>query len=46
MPNAICHAPEPTIYAPRYDYIISVLELERAVGDLDEDDIKRVNGWL
>ena len=30
----------------RYDYIISVLELERAVGDLDEDDIKRVNGWL
>ena len=30
----------------RYDYIISVLELERAVGDLNEDDIKRVNGWL
>ncbi len=30
----------------RYDYIISVLELERAVGDLDEEDIKRVNSWL
>ncbi len=30
----------------RYDYIISVLELERAVGDLDEEDIKRVNNWL
>ena len=30
----------------RYDYIISVLELERAVGDLNEDDIRRVNGWL
>jgi len=30
----------------RYDYILSVLELERAVGDLDEEDIKRVNNWL
>lgn len=30
----------------RYDYIISVLELERAVGDLDEEDIERVNNWL
>ena len=30
----------------RYDYIISVLELEKAVGDLDEEDINRVNGWL
>lgn len=30
----------------RYDYIISVLELERAVGDLDEEDLKRVNAWL
>ena len=30
----------------RYDYILSVLELERAVGDLDEEDIKRVNSWL
>ena len=30
----------------RYDYIISVLELEKAVGNLDEDDILRVNNWL
>ena len=30
----------------RYSYILSVLELERAVGDLNDDDIKRVNGWL
>ncbi len=30
----------------RYDYILSVLELERAVGDLDEEDIQRVNNWL
>ncbi len=30
----------------RYNYIISVLELERSVGQLDEEDIKRVNHWL
>ena len=30
----------------RYDYILSVLELEQAAGDLDEDDLKRVNNWL
>lgn len=30
----------------RYTYILSVLELEGAVGDLDDEDIKRVNGWL
>ncbi len=30
----------------RYDYILSVLELEQAVGDLNEEDIRRVNDWL
>ena len=30
----------------RYTYILSVLELERAVGDLNEGDVKRINGWL
>ncbi|MCY4312856.1 MAG: TolC family outer membrane protein [Gammaproteobacteria bacterium] len=30
----------------RYNYIISLLELEKAIGDLDENDIQLVNGWL
>ena len=30
----------------RYDFILSVLRLERAAGDLDEADVKRINGWL
>jgi len=30
----------------RYNYILSFLRLERASGQLDEDDIKRVNSWL
>ncbi len=30
----------------RYNYIIAVLELERSAGQLDEQDIKRVNSWL
>ncbi len=30
----------------RYNYIIAVLELERSAGQLDEQDLKRVNSWL
>lgn len=30
----------------RYNYILSVLQLESAVGQLDEDDIQKVNDWL
>ena len=30
----------------RYNYILSILSLERAAGQLDEEDIKRVNSWL
>ncbi len=30
----------------RYDYVLNVLELERVVGTLDEEDLRRVNGWL
>ncbi len=30
----------------RYNYILSILTLERAAGQLDEEDIKRVNSWL
>lgn len=30
----------------RYNYILSVLQLEGAVGQLDEEDIRKVNGWL
>lgn len=30
----------------RYAFILSVLRLEQAVGDLDEGDVERVNGWL
>lgn len=30
----------------RYDFIRAVLRLERAAGDLDEDDLRRVNSWL
>ena len=30
----------------RYDYILSTLSLERVTGQLDEDDISRINGWL
>ena len=30
----------------RYEYILNTLRLERAVGILDEDDLKRVNSWL
>jgi len=30
----------------RYEYILQMLELERLSGDLDEDDVRRVNTWL
>ena len=30
----------------RYNYILSTLNLEKATGQLDEDDIHRVNAWL
>jgi outer membrane protein len=30
----------------RYRYILNLLLLEDAVGTLDEDDVRRVNGWL
>ncbi len=30
----------------RYDYILSTLSLERVTGQLDEEDISRVNNWL
>ena len=30
----------------RYDFILATLRLERAVGDLDEEDVKRFNNWL
>ena len=30
----------------RYDYILSMLKLEKVSGQLDEEDIKRVNSWL
>lgn len=30
----------------RYRYILAVMQLERAVGDLDEADIGRINAWL
>jgi outer membrane protein len=30
----------------RYDYIINGLALKSAAGNLTEEDLKRVNGWL
>ncbi len=30
----------------RYDYILSTLRLQQAAGDLDADDVKRINAWL
>ena len=30
----------------RYTYILSVLQLESATGDLNDNDVKRVNNWL
>lgn len=30
----------------RYDYVLSVLRLEQASGQLGRDDLERVNGWL
>lgn len=36
-----------TTYArSRYDYIINLLRLKIATGDLAEDDLQEVNGWL
>jgi outer membrane protein len=30
----------------RYDYVLNVLRLEMESGQLTEDDLARVNGWL
>ncbi|MCZ7601002.1 MAG: TolC family protein [Gammaproteobacteria bacterium] len=30
----------------RYDFIVSLLRLEQAAGQLDEEDVARINGWL
>lgn len=30
----------------KYDFIMSLLRLEQVVGDLDEDDLQRINAWL
>ena len=30
----------------RYDYILNMLRLKEAVGDLSKDDVKQINYWL
>ena len=30
----------------RYDYVLEVLQLEALIGNLDSDDLHRVNAWL
>jgi outer membrane protein len=30
----------------RYDFILATLRLEQIVGDLDDEDVRRVDGWL
>lgn len=30
----------------RYEYVLFMLRLKRAVGGLREDDVKKINGWL
>jgi outer membrane protein len=30
----------------RYDYVLEILQLEALVGNLDSDDLRRVNAWL
>ena len=30
----------------RYDYVLEMLQLEALIGDLDSDDLRRVNTWL
>ena len=30
----------------RYDYVLEILQLEALIGDLDSDDLRRVNTWL
>ena len=30
----------------RYNFILNLLELEQLIGNLDEDDLRRVNAWL
>ncbi len=30
----------------RYDFIVSLLRLEQAAGQLDEEDVARINAWL
>ncbi len=33
-------------FRARYDFILAVLRLEQSAGDLNDDDVRRVNGWL
>lgn len=33
-------------FSARYEFILSVLRLQHSAGDLDEADVKEVNGWL
>jgi outer membrane protein len=30
----------------RYDYVLEILQLEALIGNLDNDDLRRVNAWL
>jgi outer membrane protein len=30
----------------RYNYILSLLRLTAAAGELDEEDLQRINAWL
>ena len=30
----------------RYDYVLEILQLEALIGNLDSDDLRRVNAWL
>ena len=30
----------------RYDYVLEILQLEALIGNLDRDDLRRVNAWL
>jgi outer membrane protein len=37
---------EQALTKARYDYVLNILRLKFAVGDLQEEDLATVNGWL
>ena len=42
----LLYAAQRDYFRSRYDYVVSLLKLKQAAGQISEGDLQTVNGWL